>query len=187
MSSFASLLWLLHYPSSPRPLTQSPRPRFANSRNSAPNMKPPRSLVLEFAENAGDDQRERINRLRVEHKELLPETSVEREIENIARSTDQSKYDASIDSISETHKRMQAILFIGEDGKVSNLAQHLRGMVSSRFFGYPRRVLLPSGRPCRTIEMLSKPKKPTRSVHKRTGVSQCGSGKAVRGVDVCAR
>ena len=29
--------------------------------------------VLEFAGKAGDGQRERINRLRVEHKELLPE------------------------------------------------------------------------------------------------------------------
>jgi hypothetical protein len=52
--------------------------------------------VLEFADKANDDQRERINRLLVGLKELLPEVSEERDIENITRSTDQSKYDASI-------------------------------------------------------------------------------------------
>lgn len=52
--------------------------------------------VLEFADKANDDQRERINRLLTGIEELLPEIAEEREIENIARSNDQSKYDASI-------------------------------------------------------------------------------------------
>ena len=38
-----------------------------------------------------------------------------------------------VDSILETHKRLQATLFTGENGEASNLTQHLRAMISSRF------------------------------------------------------
>src|SRR5215469_60508 len=52
--------------------------------------------VLESADKANNDQRARINCLLAGVMELLPEVSGRHEVENIARSTDQSKYDASI-------------------------------------------------------------------------------------------
>jgi len=90
LSSFASLLWLLHYPSPPRPFTQSPLTKIRELEKLRTKYETRKKSVLEFAGKPGGDQRERINRLLVEHKELLPEASVKREVENIARSTDQS-------------------------------------------------------------------------------------------------